>query len=1030
MSDIWVRNNGIWKVTETVWVRVDNVWKTVSDAWVRQDNQWKHVNIRQLGKGYYAGGQERSIDINDNIDVLKFSNITAINFADEVEYLCSENLHAGISRLASAYSSVKAYFYGGMEWCSEITTNEQDNYWCSNSAYNNDYIDVLFFATETVCPIQVFFSVSNYGIKNQLIDHVGTQSANNGYFTWGRALLSSVIDYCNAAEDGSHYIIPLYKINFNTESQTTVRDDPATLDPSTGNNPILFGSVVNSDEKAYFVSGDPIHGSRAEYGGLPDEMLSGTSDSGFLIFAFDTESISKYPGLDWAHPGMITSQSSSCGYFMGGTQFVSEKTHKLDFSTETFTQIDVLIFRGFCPSTHAGSQSYFLGGKDYNGFTIDDISKFIISSESYVTVKNNIYLGGRVLLAAATYKIPFVEKYPHQGYFAGGTDKDNNNYYTVIESVDFDTETWGSPNSYLLEPAANSSSVNSNAKGYIVAGESISITYFIIQVFEFATEVCSKLADTLEYGTINSAGVNSIDYGYIAGGSQHNTSALQDKIYRLGFYSDELKIISGSLSTLRYSLVGTNSGSAGYFYTGRDDGTLYDKTDKLFFSTEECIDLQITSGWNASYYFGLNSLNSSYYGYTEPSQEVHGIIKFPFSSEEYSEITFELNHADWDKTGINNTDKGFMGGGRTEYNTTSIEINKLLFSNESLTHTGMSLFTGRTGMAGLNKNIHGGIIGLNEQPSPNMYMMGVCHGYTNFMLKFNYYAETHSYGHIRIIDVGGVSSAIDLHISCGNFQYSGWYIINSELKHHIEELFFATETFSVQLYKDNLHRWDYITDSSMTSNEFMYISRNVYNGSGDENDVNNYHEVNVKISYHTKTETTLGYTIGNSGGIPENVYSDTNGYYLRAGSTIKKLIFTDDTITESSSQLNSNGKPVGSSTDHSRAYISRMWCDDNNDSTNNTKVEFDRFNYSDESLTTLTYSFPSNFGSDGYRDSTGNCPGNGTFHYFAFTYQRYSGIDQTYFWKIDKHSDTHMFIDSIENDWVKIRSTSPRFGKI
>ena len=104
------------------------------------------------------------------------------------------------------------------------------------------------------------------------------------------------------------------------------------------------------------------------------------------------------------------------------------------------------------------------------------------------------------------------------GYFAGG---DFSPTTSIIDRLDFSTETASDPGNVLSQARYNSAGLSNSRYGYFAGGFAPSVPGQInlIERLDFSTETTSPPGNNLPQARRNIAALSSSSYGYFAGGA-------------------------------------------------------------------------------------------------------------------------------------------------------------------------------------------------------------------------------------------------------------------------------------------------------------------------------------------------------------------------------------------------------------------------------------------------------------------------------------------------------------------------------
>jgi len=246
----------------------------------------------------------------------------------------------------------------------------------------------------------------------------------------------------------------------------------------------------------------------------------------------------------------------------------------------------------------------------------------------------------------------------------------------VIEDLIFSNETSQAITATLDTAKDTGTGVSGSTKGYIMGGDTGSVTD-VIEDLIFSNETSQTITATLDTAKNYGSGVSSSTKGYILGG---NTGTISAVIEDLIFSNETSQAITATLDTAKYAGTGVCSSTKGYIMGGIA-GSITDVIEDLIFSSEASQAIYATL--DTAKYTG-SGVSSSTKGYIMGGNtgSVTAVIEdLIFSSEASQAITATLDTAKNYGAGTNSNSKGYIMGGST--GSTVDVIEDLIFSNET-----------------------------------------------------------------------------------------------------------------------------------------------------------------------------------------------------------------------------------------------------------------------------------------------------------------------------------------------------------
>lgn len=235
--------------------------------------------------------------------------------------------------------------------------------------------------------------------------------------------------------------------------------------------------------------------------------------------------------------------------------------------------------------------------------------------------------------------------------------------------------------------------------GYTIGGGTGGYPITILASIErmvFLTEVNSAISATLDAAQMNLGGaaVSSVK-GYVGGASwtdDYFNFYASNWIDDLKFSDETSTRLSAVLTSARGVIIGTQSGTAGYFMGGEVGPITYTTSiNKLLFSTEAISALSDSLDYTLASNYAVETSLAGYTGRVSTS-EVTTIQKLTFETEATSTISATTSRGGSGAAGVSSSYKGYITGS-TFANTV---IMALLFETEVTSVITATLTTGRT----------------------------------------------------------------------------------------------------------------------------------------------------------------------------------------------------------------------------------------------------------------------------------------------------------------------------------------------
>jgi hypothetical protein len=307
------------------------------------------------------------------------------------------------------------------------------------------------------------------------------------------------------------------------------------------------------------------------------------------------------------------------------------------------------------------------------------------------TVTASNPLGTSAASSASSAVTPFD---PSAGFMVGG-NLGYPSYSSRADKLLFSSEAVSAVNNVLTEGRAIVTGMaNSGTAGYIMGGYNSAGTHTdSIRKLVFSDESSSTIAATYVAAVYGAAGfANSGTAGYFTGGRDNqNPQTLRNEFRKITFSTDAGSTLSATAGTPSvYASAFANSGTAGYYSGGQIAGYSYTaRIEKLSFSGETRSTLGATLSAGRAYSMGFaNSGTAGYWagGTAENGTAQTQIAKLTFSNDSVAAISATFSPGRSDGAGVAKSGiAGYcMGGNVTDSNNKTTRIDKLLFSNDTL----------------------------------------------------------------------------------------------------------------------------------------------------------------------------------------------------------------------------------------------------------------------------------------------------------------------------------------------------------
>jgi hypothetical protein len=399
----------------------------------------------------------------------------------------------------------------------------------------------------------------------------------------------------------------------------------------------------------------------------------------------------------------ITGNRQQYGYFAGGSSPVVNTIDRLDFSNETVST----------PGNNLPEETRFLAGLSspeygyFGGGYSPDVTPTLVCTIGRLDFSNETTSNPPASLTQARYGLAAVSN-SNYGYFSGGRNPSVGppTYVATTDRLDFSNETVSAPGNDLTEGRHLLAAVSNSQYGYFAGGSDASANVCTIDRLDFSNETVSAPGNDLTKARDQLAAVSSPQYGYFGGGGAPAVATRTCIIERLDF-SNETVSEPGTyqLTKARADLVAVSNPEYGYFGGGNNPtNTILSTIDRLDFSNETVSapgnDLTQARNEFAAVSRPLKEYTISptswpelaefgYYGGGQSPNITGNIIdRLDFSNET---ISLPGNNLTVDRkflAAVSNSNYGYFGGGQTPPNACTID--RLDFSNETVSAPGIS----------------------------------------------------------------------------------------------------------------------------------------------------------------------------------------------------------------------------------------------------------------------------------------------------------------------------------------------------
>ena len=426
-------------------------------------------------------------------------------------------------------------------------------------------------------------------------------------------------------------------------------------------------------------------------------------------------------------------ESATYGYFGGGrSQAAAELSNisRLDYQVEVFSNPGnsnfTLASRGR-GSVQTNLYGFYAGGFDFPSTTYSQVERLDFSTE--------VVSDPGTKLPEIKQSMGSFENHSY-GYFTGGRRLPDANYRSSIDRLDFTTETCApTPIGSLPNTNASNSGLQTNDYGYFAGGSFFPplTRYDDIFRFQFSNETVSTLTAVLNNNIQGTYTTQCPQYGYIAGGNSFFTpDVYRSNIERLDFSNETVQLMPNKIFG-EFGFGGFSSSSTyGYMFCGiNDTGTTSTSSmSRINFSNETVATVSPFpfDGW--SFRRGLSGgqsqrpKGSRTYGYFGAGQtSVYDCIinRLDFSNETVSLPGNDLPQGRRTLKAVSSSSYGYFGGGNEEPFVSSkfkSTVDRLDFSNETASAPGNNFLFERNEATALSSSSYGYFAGGQAQSIP------------------------------------------------------------------------------------------------------------------------------------------------------------------------------------------------------------------------------------------------------------------------------------------------------------------------
>ena len=277
---------------------------------------------------------------------------------------------------------------------------------------------------------------------------------------------------------------------------------------------------------------------------------------------------------------------------------------------------------------------------------------------------------------------------PRAGFTAGGLASGNARL-NFIQKVTFSNDSISILGATLSNtPYAHATHSNSGTAGYVCGGY-VSAHSSRIDKLSYVSESVSTLANGLTATTYESAGFsNPNTYGYVVGGQNASFNKHGNRIERTTYSNDTTSGITMSIGSFNQEISATaNGATAGYIFGGYENPSGSNSIFKFNMSNNTTVNANVNLTNSVGSSAACANVGTAAYvsGGKAYDSQYSTIDKLTFSNDTKSTITAKLSGNRARHSGFANSGTaGYFAGDQYGGGSVSTSVNKLVFSNETL----------------------------------------------------------------------------------------------------------------------------------------------------------------------------------------------------------------------------------------------------------------------------------------------------------------------------------------------------------
>lgn len=305
---------------------------------------------------------------------------------------------------------------------------------------------------------------------------------------------------------------------------------------------------------------------------------------------------------------------------------------------------------------------------------------------SYTFTVATVSVNGVSTLSSASSSV--TPETPRAGFTAGGLASGNARL-NFIQKVTFSNDSISILAAGLSNtPYAHATHSNSGTAGYVCGGYVSSMSSRIDKL-AYVSDSVSTLANGLTATTYESAGFsNPNTYGYVVGGQNASFNKYGNRIERTTYSTDTTEAITMSVGSLNQEISATaNGATAGYIFGGFENPSGSNSIFKFNMSnnTAAHAGVNMTHSVGSSAAFANVGTAAYVSGGKDWGNQYSTIDKLTFSNDTKSTITAKLSGNRARHSGFANSGTaGYFAGDQYGGGSVSTSVNKLVFSNETI----------------------------------------------------------------------------------------------------------------------------------------------------------------------------------------------------------------------------------------------------------------------------------------------------------------------------------------------------------